>query len=248
MKLDYLKLINQFWQLRRSKRITNLQSDLYFFLLQECNMKYWENPFECSNVLIKASIGISEPSLIDARNKLKQLQLIDFEPGKRKEQSPVYHLLYLNNFSINRVKGIVKPLVKTEEKPLPSLKQETTPKPQKTKQPAKPAPVLFLSSIVIPWETPEFLKQWDRWKEYKKKQHRFTFKSEDSEQAALLDLAKISDGVEANAIELINHAIAKGWKGIFKISNNQNGNKQGSNKINGNDLQTMFAAIDQKYK
>lgn len=91
--MNYLKLINQFWQLRRSKRITNLQADLYYFLMQECNLRNWENPFQVPNGLICVGIGITEKSLIDARNVLKQIGLIDFEPGITKRKAPVYYLL-----------------------------------------------------------------------------------------------------------------------------------------------------------
>lgn len=100
--MNYIKLINQFWKLRRSKRITSKQADLYFFLIQECNEQAWENPFECSNKLIIASIDMQEPTLIDARNRLKQLGLIDFKGGKRNEASPVYSILYLNELSKDR--------------------------------------------------------------------------------------------------------------------------------------------------
>lgn len=105
--MNYIKLINQFWKLRRSKRITSKQADLYFFLVQECNEQAWENPFECSNKLIIASIDMQEPTLIDARNRLKQLGLIDFKGGKRNEASPIYSILYLNYLSRSRDESIV---------------------------------------------------------------------------------------------------------------------------------------------
>ena len=101
--MNYIELINQFWLARRGKRITSTQADLYFCLLQESNERKWENPFAFSNVQVCARIGISEPTLIDARSKLKQFGLIDFEPGERKLSSPRYKILYLNNFSKNRV-------------------------------------------------------------------------------------------------------------------------------------------------
>jgi len=91
-RMNYLKLINQFWQVRRSRRVTNLQADVYYFLLQECNIRTWENPFQCPNGLICSSIGITEKSLIDARNALQQLGLIEVEKGVTKQKSPSYYL------------------------------------------------------------------------------------------------------------------------------------------------------------
>lgn len=90
--MNYIKLINQFWQLRRSKRITNLQADLYFFLVQECNQRDWENPFECSNKIIIAGIDVAMSSLQDARNRLQQLGLIEFKAGQKNQANPVYFI------------------------------------------------------------------------------------------------------------------------------------------------------------
>ena len=106
--MNYIELMNQFWLARRGKRITSTQADLYFCLLQESNERKWENPFAFSNVQICARIGISEPTLIDARSKLKQIGLIDFEPGERKLSSPRYKILYLNNLSIRLGKDRVE--------------------------------------------------------------------------------------------------------------------------------------------
>ena len=104
--MNYIDLINQFWTIRRSRKITPAQAYLYFGLLQECNERGWENPFEYPNESICARIGISEPTMIDARARLKQLGLIDFERGVRNKQSPKY---YLNNLSRNRAKTELNP-------------------------------------------------------------------------------------------------------------------------------------------
>lgn len=90
--MNYIECINRFWQLRRSRKITNVQADLYFFLLQESNQRNWENPFYCSNGLVCSGIGITEKTLIDARNVLKQNGLIDFKNGVTKQKAPQYFL------------------------------------------------------------------------------------------------------------------------------------------------------------
>jgi hypothetical protein len=102
--MNYITLINQFWRVRRSKRVTSVEADLYFYLMNVCNELNWENPFEHPNKLIVATIGVTEKTMIEARNRLKQKGLIDFEPGKRKAKSPVYTILYSNNSSIKESK------------------------------------------------------------------------------------------------------------------------------------------------
>lgn len=64
----------------------------------------------------------------------------------------------------------------------------------------------------------KFLESWIIWKDYKRKEHRFLFKSIESEQAAINDLVKISEGNEDAAIKIIHQSLAKGWKGFFKLN------------------------------
>jgi hypothetical protein len=78
--------------------------------------------------------------------------------------------------------------------------------------------------VVFPFDSIEFKKNWQIWKNYKKTDHRFSYKSEVSEQAALKSLNELSKGVEENAIKIIHQSIAGGWKGFFELKNNNNGN------------------------
>lgn len=69
--------------------------------------------------------------------------------------------------------------------------------------------------LVLPFESEEFRTIWSEWKEYKRKEHRFTFKAMKTEQAALHKLHNDVQGNERIAIEAIGNSIANGWKGIF---------------------------------
>lgn len=60
-----------------------------------------------------------------------------------------------------------------------------------------------------------FKKEWDRYKKYRKATHKFKFYDSLSEQKALRELENLSSS-EAEAIDLINRTISKGWKGFHK--------------------------------
>ena len=77
--------------------------------------------------------------------------------------------------------------------------------------------------VVFPFHSDEFLSMWDNWKAYKKKEYKFSFKSEISEQAALNVLSKMSGGHEEKAIKIILQSIENGWKGFFELKNETNG-------------------------
>ena len=123
--MNYIELINQFWQTRRIVSFSSKEADLYFVLLHECNIRSWENPFECSNRSIVATMGISEKTLIDVRNRLKQKGMIDFKCGKRKERSPVYTLLNCKKESLNNRNKESKKVGNKESKKVSFLKTQT---------------------------------------------------------------------------------------------------------------------------
>lgn len=77
-----------------------------------------------------------------------------------------------------------------------------------------------MKKTTLPFESKDFEHHWNLWKQYKKEQHRFNYKSELSERTALSHLEDISDNDEQQAIKIILHSIAQGWKGLFKIERN----------------------------
>lgn len=81
--MNYLELINQYWDLREQGILTANEGDYYLFLLHKCNRLSWKNPFNLSNQLCCGYLGIQEKSLIKYRNKLKQVGLIDFKSGTK---------------------------------------------------------------------------------------------------------------------------------------------------------------------
>ena len=69
--------------------------------------------------------------------------------------------------------------------------------------------------LVYPFNSIEFRKSIEIWKQYKLDQHRFKFKSLASEQAMLKTIGKDYSN-ETEAIEAIEYSMANGYKGIFK--------------------------------
>lgn len=64
-------------------------------------------------------------------------------------------------------------------------------------------------------DSPRFRNAWGEWKDYKRDEHRFRFKSIKTEQTAIDKLIKDTHGNQTIAIDAIQHSIANGWKGIF---------------------------------
>jgi len=79
------------------------------------------------------------------------------------------------------------------------------------------------ASLVFPWESDAFRMAWDEWREYKRAQFKFKYKTVKSEQIALHKLHRDTHGDERNAIEAIVAAIANGYRGIYPSNKNKGG-------------------------
>ena len=69
--------------------------------------------------------------------------------------------------------------------------------------------------IELPFEGYKFAEAWQIWKQYKKVEKNFRFKSSISEQASLINLQKISNNNEQDAITIIHTSVAQGWSGFY---------------------------------
>lgn len=67
--------------------------------------------------------------------------------------------------------------------------------------------------VILPFQTEAFEAAWNEWKEYKRTDHRFKFKTPKSEQRSLITLQN-EHPEESDAIQALHTAIANGWKGF----------------------------------
>jgi len=85
--------------------------------------------------------------------------------------------------------------------------------------------------IELPFVSKEFEKMWFSWKDYKKKQFKFTYKTTQSELATLKELLILSKGHEDIAIKIINQSMANGWKGLFNLKEDAKGTSNNQRKL-----------------
>ena len=91
--MNYSELINHFWQARRATRVSAIEADLYYFLLQESSSRGLVATFEVSNRLICGCLDVAEGTLVKARLGLREKGFISFEGGQRK--MPIYTICAL---------------------------------------------------------------------------------------------------------------------------------------------------------
>lgn len=86
------------------------------------------------------------------------------------------------------------------------------------KMPKKPAQEKKERIFVNPFSE-AFLPTWELWKEYKKDEWKFQYKSIISEQAAINLLVRLSGGDEKVAAAIIRQSMENRWQGLFPYKN-----------------------------
>jgi hypothetical protein len=70
---------------------------------------------------------------------------------------------------------------------------------------------------VLVFPSSEFKNIWQEWIQYKKDEHKDTYKSSKTEQIAINNLIKLCSGNLQVAEEIVNNSIANKYKGLFEI-------------------------------
>ena len=79
--MNYIELINRFWELDEAWQFSCCETRLYFYLLKTANRLGWENNWTHSDDKTSANVGVSKNSFKTARHRLSQAGLISFKEG-----------------------------------------------------------------------------------------------------------------------------------------------------------------------
>mgnify|MGYP003634118448 FL=1 len=122
--------------------------------------------------------------------------------GKRYDRTKWFTLV--NAITENGMLHLTKTVNAITEsvEPIPKYNQSTT-------------QITTKKGIELPFEGELFAEAWQIWKQYKKLEKNFRFKSSISEQASLINLQKISNNNEQDAITIIHTSVAQGWSGFY---------------------------------
>lgn len=120
--MNYIKLMNNVWDLREQGLITQHECDLYCYLVHRSNKLDWQNPFAQSSEVLCAVLGIGRNALSQRRNKLRRIGLINFKEGTTKTKPAEYEICPLVKAPRNvkqkepQRKAVIKDLKKESRK------------------------------------------------------------------------------------------------------------------------------------
>lgn len=79
--MDYTSLLKSFWDSTLLNPCSSNEAAMFIYLLHQCYIRGWLNPFEFSTRDFERAFGISRSTISTTRDKLKQRGLIDFGKG-----------------------------------------------------------------------------------------------------------------------------------------------------------------------
>ena len=213
---------------------------LWDYLYHDCDHAgIWIVDFEIAQIYVGHDLAINQNDALKFFNENKK-RIIEIDDGKKWFIPSFIKFQYGELKESNRAHNSVINILKNKNL-ISSLQGAKDMDKVKDKDKDKDKDKELKESVFFPFESKNFIQQWDYWKNYKAKEFNFKYKTIQSEQAALKQLAKLSNNNEQIAIEIIHESFANGWKGFFKLKNN---GKQGFNEK----LGEYFERTDPNYK
>ena len=90
--MDIYTATKLYWHKARSLSPNGYEALLYFYLVERCNLAGWKNPFPVPTRDVALLLNLPNKTIIEIRNRLKEKGLIDFKPGRKKADPPIYCL------------------------------------------------------------------------------------------------------------------------------------------------------------
>jgi len=199
---------------------------LFMYLYENCdiagfielNIKRWAVDIGHNNATIEGALeglrrGLTYSDTEDCiyiRTFLKHQKNLPLTPEKNPAHRGIMKRFesYKTKFLINDVYQFIEGALEGLHRPLGNGKDIGNDNSKdKSKKP----------EIILPWDDDRFCQVWEFWKQYKREEHNFGYKSEISEQAALSKLVTLSNDKIEIAMMIIKQSIEEGWKGLFEL-------------------------------
>jgi len=210
------------WRKQFIKSLQTVYKLLWIYILDDCDHAgIWHVEPEIASIRIGEQVNIEEAKKqfndhiieFDKGEKWLIKDFINFQYGELNENVKAHKsvIIRLQKYNlIDKNKQFANPLQRVKDKDMDKDKEKNK---EKDKDRSRK------KEIILPFDSYNFKKYWNYWKEYKAKEFNFKYKSEISEQAALKKLSGLAK-TEDQAIKIIMQSIENNWKGFFNLKNN----------------------------
>lgn len=199
--MNYIELINNFWQIHDEYTFSTTEISLFFYLLKINNQCGWKPTFRRNNTKVQADLGISYNTLKTARINLQDKNIINFT--SKNGYSEVLYSITLSKFDEVVNEGTNEGTNEGSTRVLTS-KDKLNKTKLNNKENNK-------ENLVFPFLSTEFKNTWqDLMKSKKWSKKPFT--------ALQLALNKLGKESEVDAIKMLENSIMGDYQGIFPLN------------------------------
>lgn len=216
--VNYIRLVNWFWEhVPYMDGFKSHYGFLFFSIVDSVNKNNWQ-PVSIAYEIILYKSGLEKRMYLAGRQWLCDAGLIQFTPGKNPVRMAVFDItpaVQKCNAECTAACTTERTAEITAERTAQRTQLKTVNQKDKTvnnKQKAADAG----KEIINPFSE-SFISTWQKWKDYKRGEFGFKFKTAETEQTTLNQLFKLSAGNEFAAAEIIDQSIANNWKGFFPL-------------------------------
>lgn len=121
--VNIYNLISSFWRENEYEPFSTAEIALYFFLIDRANSRRWQMPFKCPTSVISTAIKVTRQTVVNAREALRERNLITYSKGTGKGSHPMYSLVLTDSLVDNLTEclpdGLTEPLQDNKADALP---------------------------------------------------------------------------------------------------------------------------------
>ena len=97
--VNIYEIMQRFWRENEYEPFSTAEIALYFFLINRANSRRWQMPFKCPTSVISTAIQVTRQTVINARESLRERNLITYSKGTGKGSHPMYSLVLTDGLS-----------------------------------------------------------------------------------------------------------------------------------------------------
>lgn len=180
-----------------------------------------EQKFFKTNEAIAESFQVSVRSVTRAVRTLEELQLVQREPFDGRKR-----VLTCQNVHAASSKSRSSNVKKSKQRRQIDSADLSNCRTERNKERNKKSTLKEQAKLEFPFD--DFEEIWNEWKQYKKDEHNFRFKSVKTELTSLKQLQTLAQNDRTKAKQIVGQSIANGWKGFFPLRNNTSSFQNGT--------------------
>ena len=213
--MNYIAIINSFWDSATTNPLSTGQVSLYFALLHICNRSNWTEWFAAPNQVLSVLTGLSRSGILKARNELKQRGLIDFR--EKGTKATLYKVLTIANSTQVGVQDSMQNGVQigTQNGTQNGVQKSNTLYKHKQKLKQKSVSDDTPEKCALNSLPGEVLEAFRGYMDYRKSIG--AAMTDRAVQLAVNRLNELAPGNPSVQVAIINQSVLNGWKGLFAL-------------------------------